>query len=457
MCRSRADFEEPPAESPSTTNSSVDSGSRAVQSASLPGRPADWASSSPLRRVSSPGRLRRLPRLRGDRRALDDLATLRRVRVEPAGEPLADDLLRVRPGERRSETALRLTLELRVGQLDGHDRDEPLAHVVAGEVGVLRAERLRLAAEAVQRRRERAAEPPPRASAVAGAHDVDVGADALVVEPLRPRQGDVDGDRMAVDLPLVAEGDDGDQRVGLAEQLGDEVDEPLLRAVGDAAPVAVVDEGEGQAGVEQRRLVQALGDRVMVEVDGLEDAVVGPEPHEGACPRALPRQLRELLLRPTACEGHRVTGAVARDLDLGPVRQRVDDGHADAVQAAGHGVGLAVELPAGVERGQGDLDGRAPLRRMPVDGDAAAVVGDLDPAVVEDPDRDALRMPGEVLVDGVVHHLPDEVVQPAAVGRADVHRGPLADALEPLEDADVLRAVLGHGVPRILGPAGRQR
>ena len=40
--------------------------------------------------------------------------------------------------------------------------------------------------------------------------------------------------------------------------------------------------------------------------------------------------------------------AVAADLGLEPLRQRVDDRHADAVQAAGDLVGVVVELAAGV-------------------------------------------------------------------------------------------------------------
>ena len=130
-----------------------------------------------------------------------------------------------------------------------------------------------------------------------------------------------------------------------------------------------------------------------------------------------------------------VDAAVAADLDLGADRQGVDDRHADAVQAAGDRVGLLVELAAGVQLGQHDLDGRDLLLLVDLHGDAAAVVGDLDPAVGEDRDGDArAALAGEVLVDGVVDHLPDEVVQarghrwsrctcPGACGRPRGPRG----------------------------------
>ena len=126
---------------------------------------------------------------------------------------------------------------------------------------------------------------------------------------------------------------------------------------------------------------------------------------------------------------------------------------ADAVQTAGDGVGLAVELAARVQRGHDHLDGGPLLDRVHVDRDAAAVVGDRDAAVGQQGDLDRGGVAGHRLVDGVVDDLPDQVVQAALAGGADVHAGPLADRLEPLEDGDGRRAVVvllrGHG-PRCL-------
>ncbi len=75
--------------------------------------------------------------------------------------------------------------------------------------------------------------------------------------------------------------------------------------------------------------------------------------------------------------------AVADDLDLRAGRERVDDRHADPVEAAGDGVGLLVELAAGVQRRQRELDGRELLGGVEVDGDPSPVVGDLDATVPE--------------------------------------------------------------------------
>ena len=73
--------------------------------------------------------------------------------------------------------------------------------------------------------------------------------------------------------------------------------------------------------------------------------------------------------------------AVAPDAQLQPGRQRVDDGDADAVQAARHLVGVLVEFSARMQLGHDDFGGGHAFFRVDVGGDAAAVVGDGDGAV----------------------------------------------------------------------------
>ena len=138
--------------------------------------------------------------------------------------------------------------------------------------------------------------------------------------------------------------------------------------------------------------------------------------------------------------------AVAADGGDQLLRERVDDAGADAVQAARGLVVLALELAAGVEHREDDLEGALAGLRMLVDGDAAAVVGDGERRIVlvqRDDDRRRVAVHG--LVDGVVEDLPGEVVQAVPADAADVHAGALADGLEPLQDGDVFRGVAaGH-------------
>ena len=144
--------------------------------------------------------------------------------------------------------------------------------------------------------------------------------------------------------------------------------------------------------------------------------------------------------------------AVAADLEVKRLGERVDDRDADAVQAAGDLVAaaLAAELAAGVEHREHDLGGRPLLLRVLVDRDAAAVVDDGDRLVGVDRDRDLVAVAGERLVDGVVDDLVDQVVKAARPGRADVHARPLADRLEALEDGDLAGGVVLPGLAAVL-------
>ena len=169
-----------------------------------------------------------------------------------------------------------------------------------------------------------------------------------------------------------------------------------------------------------------------------EDLVVGLEADLGAAPVHDRAELFELGLRHAAREHHAVELLAARDFDFADFRQRVDDGDADAVQAARGFVGLAVEFAAGVQRGHDDFERALVLEfRMRVDRDAATVVNDGQIAVGFEPHFDAGGVAGDGFVHGVVDHLGEEVVHGLFVGAADVHAGAAADGLQAFQDLDV--------------------
>ncbi len=121
-----------------------------------------------------------------------------------------------------------------------------------------------------------------------------------------------------------------------------------------------------------------------------------------------------------------------------PGREGVDDGDPHAVEPARDLVALAAELAAGVEGGQDDL-GRRDLGVLRVGTHRDPRPSSLDPApaVGQEGHVDPGAVPGHGLVDRVVDDLPDQVVQTGRTGGADVHPGPFAHRLEPLEDGDV--------------------
>ena len=147
--------------------------------------------------------------------------------------------------------------------------------------------------------------------------------------------------------------------------------------------------------------------------------------------------------------------AVAADLDDEPLAQGVDAGDADAVEAAGDLVVRAVELAAGMQRGQDHLDGGTVLLGMHVDGNAAPVVRDGTRAVGVDGDLDVGTVAGQRLVDRVVHHLIDQMVEAARAGIADVHGGAFADRLHAFQNLDVGGIVLRGSGGKIGGRRGK--
>ena len=218
-----------------------------------------------------------------------------------------------------------------------------------------------------------------------------------------------------------------------------------------------------EALVEEGVLADVGGDRLEGVGRGLEG--VGRGPVGDRRPGALAGlELADVLeLAVGYAVGEALLPEVTAVLDLGDQagRERVDDRDADAVQATGDLVATAAELAAGVQLGERDRDRGQLLARRGVGRDAAAVVLDPDRTVRGEGQHDPVAVAGQGLVDPVVHDLPDQVVQAALAGRADVHARSLADRLEPLEDLDgrgvVLDAVgglrrvdLGHGHPFLL-------
>ena len=135
--------------------------------------------------------------------------------------------------------------------------------------------------------------------------------------------------------------------------------------------------------------------------------------------------------------------ALAPDLGDQPLGESVHDRDAHPVEAAGDLVPLAAELSAGVKLGQDDRERRQSLVFHDAHRDAGAPVADGDGVVRMEANLDALVSPRERLVDGVVDHLVDEMVEPARTRRADVHPRSQANRLEALENGDVLGVVTG--------------
>src|SRR5262249_15814106 len=138
--------------------------------------------------------------------------------------------------------------------------------------------------------------------------------------------------------------------------------------------VALVLDDDLQAAVEIRELAQLLSELLERERQNvLEDLGVG-----------MKRDLRAAAIGDTGLLelGGRnplrgllvVDLAVAANLELEPIGQRVDGRHADAVQTARDLVARAAELAAGVQHGHHELRGGTSFDRMNAGGNATPVV-----------------------------------------------------------------------------------
>src|SRR5690606_13256528 len=143
-------------------------------------------------------------------------------------------------------------------------------------------------------------------------------------------------------------------------------------------------------------------------------------------------------------EGHVVLVAVALDPHLQFPRQRIDHADAHAVQAAGEGVVAVVELAAGVQPSEDQLDARHLFLGVDVHRHAAAVVGDLAGAVAVQDHLDQPGVAGKGLVHGVVNDLLGQVVGARGVR---VHPRAAADRVQPGQDLDVCGVVAAAHPP----------
>src|SRR5256885_2401051 len=290
-----------------------------------------------------PGTLCRVTGARGDQAFLDDSPRIRRALFEVLRERIGEHRLDLTADLRVAQLGLRLTLELRLANFYADHRGQPLAYVVAREVGVLIPHQVRLARVFVQDRRQRRAEAGDVTATLDRVDVVGKGEDVLG-ETLVVLQRDLH--RVLFDLALDMERPQVDPSF-VAVQVFDEGADTALEVEGVVEIDALIAQQDGQRLVEEGKLAQPVGHDVPVKAELFEDFRIRPESNVGAGGIGLADDLQ-------GRDGCTATVflvmllAVPHDGDLQPLGERVDDREPDTVQPARHLVAAAAELSTGV-------------------------------------------------------------------------------------------------------------
>ena len=252
-------------------------------------------------------------------------------------------------------------------------------------------------------------------------------AEHVLLVPVVPLQGALDRDQ----VNRAGKVDDGAMdRLLVPVQVDDECLDAPVELEDVFLPVPLVQQVDAYALVQEREFPEPFGQDVVVKLDIGENLRAWAEPNNGSPALGLANH-DQIGLRLAQTVTLLVGLALPMDGQVQGLGQRVDDGHADAVEAAGDFVGVAVELTACVEDSHDHLGGGLPLLRVDIYGDTAAIVGDCDGFVRVDGDGDIGAEPGQSLIDGVIDHLKNHVVEAGAViGIANVHAGAFADSVE---------------------------
>ena len=339
-----------------------------------------------------------------------------------------------------------MAFKLRVLDHHGQHGGQSLAEVLAGQVRVLFLERADPARIIVERLGQRAAEAHLVRAALAGGNVIDIAEHGLGISV-----GILHG-HGADHIVLFALQQDGliMQRGFIAVEIFDIIGDTARVAEPRLALIllgAFIDKGNLEALVQVGQLAQAAGDGFAVEAVILgKNRIVGQEAHQRAALAGIAQLLQSahrlarvpffILLIPDGLKAHLIVRPIAEGIHGHPFAQRVYHRRAHAVQAAGIGIVFIAELAARVQAGINQLDTRYMQLWMLVHRHAATVIPHRGGAILMQRNSDLGRIAGQGLVDAIVHDFPQQMMQSAYAGGADVHARAHADGVQPFQHLD---------------------
>ena len=349
---------------------------------------------------------------------------------------------------RVAELGLGLPLELHVFKLDADDRRQPLAEVLAHVVRIFVLEKVFAPRVVVEHLRQPRTEPRFVHAAFGRGDIVDEGKHAFGIGV-----GMLYGEfhHHAVLFRLGVKGRVVEGVFSLVEVF-DEIDDAAVVFIFHRTLfAALVRQDDMQPLVEKSEFFQPAADGVEGKFRGFENRFVGFEADESPLFVGLYARVFQMIfgharlhfaarLIHVGTETHFVHG-LAEHLDFQPFRKRIRNRRAHAVQTARITVSVLPELAARVQLREHNLHARNALFGMDIRRYSAAVVLHGGAAVGIEFDLYPVGKAVGGLVDGVVHDLPEDMMQAAHARRTDIHAGAHTDGVQPLEYLYISRVI----------------
>ena len=143
---------------------------------------------------------------------------------------------------------------------------------------------------------------------------------------------------------------------------------------------------------------------------------------------------------------HPMLFAFAPDGKFQKLGQCVDNRNANAVESAGHLIGIVVgrvlELAAGMQLSHDNFSCRNAFFLVHASWNAATIIFDRYRTIGIEFDQHKIAMPRERLVDGIVGNFKHHVMQATAIiGVADIHAWALAHCIQAFQNLDAIGTI----------------
>ncbi len=248
----------------------------------------------------------------------------------------------------------------------------------------------------------------------------------------------VENDRFVVDDGLVF------------AQLNDELLNPLgvVKRILSGGFGTLVFQFDREARVQERQLTKAGRQPVELEFDGIDEnrRIREKGNHRTGFTRIDFADHMQRFRGFPAFEADQMDFSIAHDFSFEPIGKRVDALCTDPVKTTGVFISALAEFPACVKIGEHELNGGHAEFFVHVDRNAPAIVRDRNRTIDVNRNFDQAAIACEVLVDRVIQHFENAVVEATLIGIADIHAGPLADGFQALQLVNLRGAIF------LLGP-----